>query len=189
MTGKSKCKILKEIRRQIAAQNDIDFVTADCKFQGNCSGTCPKCESEVRYLEDELRKRRQAGKAIAIAGIAAALVVTATGCIPVQTGGDPLPDTSQNTTDSTDEPLMGVPETQPTSSTESTEDVDGYMEPPMGDIPPESTAPDEYMGDPLPDDYWEGEIPDPTDPTEETTEPIDTRLPPYNGGDTMGYVI
>ena len=162
MTGKSKCKILKEIRRRIAAENDIEFVTADCKFQGNCTGTCPKCESEVRYLEDELRKRRQAGKAIAVAGIAAALVVTASGCVPAQTGGDPLPNTSQHTTESTEEPYMGVPDTMPTSNTESTEGVDGYMEPPdMGDIPAETTEP---------------------------TEPVDTRLPPYNGGGTMGYV-
>ena len=80
MNGKSKCKILKDIRRQIAQDNDITYVTSECKFQGDCTGTCPKCEAELRYLEDELRKRQKAGKAIAVAGIAAALVVTASGC-------------------------------------------------------------------------------------------------------------
>ena len=80
MTGKSKCKILKEIRREIARNNSIDFVTSECKFQGDCTGTCPKCEAEVRYLEQELDKRKKAGKAVAVAGIAAAMVVTATGC-------------------------------------------------------------------------------------------------------------
>lgn len=105
MNGKSKCKILKDIRRQIAAENDIEFVTSECKFQGNCSGTCPKCEAEVRYLEQQLQKRRQAGKAVAVAGIAAALIVTASGCRELQTGGDPLPPDTQ----SQYEALTGVP--------------------------------------------------------------------------------
>ena len=41
MNGKSKCKILKEIRRQIAENNDIEFVTSECKYQGDCLGTSP----------------------------------------------------------------------------------------------------------------------------------------------------
>ena len=80
MNGKSKCRILKQIRREIAKQNDIEFVTSECKFQGECSGTCPKCESEVQYLEQELSKRKAAGKAVAVAGIAAALLVGSAGC-------------------------------------------------------------------------------------------------------------
>lgn len=80
MNGKSKCKILKDIRKKIARENNIEYVTSECKFQGNCSGTCPKCEAEVRYLEQELAKRRAAGRAVAVAGVAAAMVVTAAGC-------------------------------------------------------------------------------------------------------------
>ena len=80
MNGKSKCRILKQIRREIAKQNDIEFVTSECKFQGECSGTCPKCESEVQFLEQELSKRKAAGKAVAVAGIAAALLVGSAGC-------------------------------------------------------------------------------------------------------------
>lgn len=129
MNGKNKCKILKDIRRQIAAQNDIEYVTSECKYQGECSGTCPKCEAEVRYLEEQLRKRRLAGKAIAVAGIAAALVVTAAGCDLGATGGDPLPHTTQTTL----EPLMGVPYIRGTEPTE----------PLMGDIVPEETEPTE----------------------------------------------
>ena len=48
--GKQTCKILKEIRRQIAEANDIEFITSECQYQGDCLGTCPKCEAEVRYL-------------------------------------------------------------------------------------------------------------------------------------------
>ena len=80
MNGKSKCAILKEIRKQIAENNNIEYIISECKHQGNCKGTCPKCESEVRYLEKELDKRRKAGKAVAIAGISAACLATMTGC-------------------------------------------------------------------------------------------------------------
>ncbi len=80
MNGKNKCKLLREIRQKIADENDISYVTTECKFQGNCTGTCPKCEAEVRYLVQELSKRRGAGKKVAVAGIAAAMVVTAAGC-------------------------------------------------------------------------------------------------------------
>ena len=70
--GKQTCKILKEIRRQIAEANGIEFVTSECRYKGNCLGTCPKCEAEVRYLEQQLRARSLAGKAVALAGISAA---------------------------------------------------------------------------------------------------------------------
>lgn len=81
MTGKNKCKILKEIRQQIADANEIPFVTAECRYQGNCKGTCPKCEEELVYLENELRKRQQTGKRIVAVGLAAsALLLAAKGC-------------------------------------------------------------------------------------------------------------
>lgn len=70
--GKQTCKILKEIRRQIADANGIEFATSECRYKGDCLGTCPKCEAEVRYLEQQLRARSLAGKAIALAGISAA---------------------------------------------------------------------------------------------------------------------
>lgn len=72
--GKQTCKILKEIRRQIAEANDIEFITSECQYQGDCLGTCPKCEAEVRYLEQQLERKRIAGKAITILGISAGLV-------------------------------------------------------------------------------------------------------------------
>ena len=70
--GKQTCKILKEIRRQIAEANGIEFATSECRYRGDCLGTCPKCEAEVRYLEQQLRARSIAGKAVALAGISAA---------------------------------------------------------------------------------------------------------------------
>lgn len=77
--GKQTCKILKEIRRQIAEANGIEFVITECRYRGDCPGTCPKCEAEVRYLEQQLRARSLAGKAIALAGISAGMILMA-GC-------------------------------------------------------------------------------------------------------------
>ncbi|MCQ2288865.1 MAG: carboxypeptidase-like regulatory domain-containing protein [Muribaculaceae bacterium] len=71
--GKDICKRLKEVRREIARANDIEYITSECKFKGECTGTCPKCEAEVRYLEEQLSLRHRAGKAIAVAGIAASM--------------------------------------------------------------------------------------------------------------------
>ena len=70
--GKQTCKILKEIRRQIAEANGIEFATSECRYKGDCLGTCPKCEAEVRYLEQQLRVRSLTGKAVVLAGISAA---------------------------------------------------------------------------------------------------------------------
>lgn len=91
--GKETCKILKEIRRQIAEANDIEFVTSECRYKGDCLGTCPKCEAEVHYLEEQLQALRLAGKAVALAGISAGIIMLS-GCCgaspnqPVQTTGD-----------------------------------------------------------------------------------------------------
>lgn len=77
--GKRTCKILKEIRRQIAEANGIDFISSECRYKGDCLGTCPKCEAEVRYLEQQLRARSIAGKAVALAGISAGMVLMSGG--------------------------------------------------------------------------------------------------------------
>ena len=69
--GKRTCKILKEIRQEIARANDISLVTSECRYQGDCAGTCPKCEAEVAYLEQQLNLRRIAGKTVMLTGLAA----------------------------------------------------------------------------------------------------------------------
>ena len=97
--GKQTCKILKEIRKQIAAENDIKLVIEECTYQGDCKGTCPKCEAEVRYLERELEKRQRMGKAAVFAGMSLGTLFAATSCnhpILQPTEGDPVaPDTTE----------------------------------------------------------------------------------------------
>lgn len=92
MKGKERCRILKEIRARIAEENGIEFAVSECTHKGECLGTCPKCESEVRYLERELDRRRALGKSIAVAGIAAGITLTSVGCSYVEEklGGDTL---------------------------------------------------------------------------------------------------
>lgn len=80
MRGKNKCKILKEIRQKIADENDIPFVTQECTFQGECRGTCPKCEAELRYLEEQLEKRKRLGKTVTVAALSASLMMGMTAC-------------------------------------------------------------------------------------------------------------
>ena len=92
MLGKSKCKILKEIRQKIADENDIPYVTRECTYQGQCSGTCPRCEQELHYLEQQLALRQKLGKTVAVAALAAGIGLTAAGCeLPwLQDGGGQL---------------------------------------------------------------------------------------------------
>ncbi|MCR5404076.1 MAG: hypothetical protein K6E91_09725 [Butyrivibrio sp.] len=80
MLGKAKCKILKEIRQRIADENDIPYVTRECTYQGSCSGTCPKCESELQYLESELEKRRRLGKGVAVTALCTGIVIGTAAC-------------------------------------------------------------------------------------------------------------
>lgn len=67
--GRQTCRILKEIRRQIAAANDIEYIVSECRYKGDCTGTCPRCESELLYLERQLEKRRLTGKSVTLLGI------------------------------------------------------------------------------------------------------------------------
>lgn len=77
--GKETCRILKELRHKIAEANDIALETSECRFKGDCTGTCPRCEAEVRYLELQLAARRHAGKAVRLAGLAAGVIIMS-GC-------------------------------------------------------------------------------------------------------------
>ncbi|MBR5665816.1 MAG: energy transducer TonB [Bacteroidales bacterium] len=70
--GKSTCQQLKKIRREIAEANHIPWEDSECHYEGDCAGTCPKCDAELRFLENALRKGQQLGKAVALSGAALA---------------------------------------------------------------------------------------------------------------------
>ena len=74
--GKSTCKLLKDIRQQIADANGISYQPKECQHKGDCAGTCPACEEEIRYLERELKARKGNGFGMKVAGIAAGICAT-----------------------------------------------------------------------------------------------------------------
>ena len=74
--GKVICKELKEVRRKIAEENDIPLEIPECTYEGPCRGTCPRCESEVRFLENALADRLRLGTVATVAGLALTLGVT-----------------------------------------------------------------------------------------------------------------
>lgn len=92
--GKYVCETLKTVRKQIADANDIKYEPRECTHEGDCLGTCPACEAEVKYIERELDIRRKLGKAVAVVGVSAGLAGLS-GCGVVKTIVDP--------------PLAGIP--------------------------------------------------------------------------------
>lgn len=72
--GKSICNTLKAIRKKIADANGISYSPVECHHEGDCLGTCPACEAEVRYIEKELNLRRMAGRAVTIVGLSAGMI-------------------------------------------------------------------------------------------------------------------
>ena len=100
--GKSTCKLLKDIRQQIADANGISYQPKECHYEGNCAGTCPACEEEIRYLERELKVRKGNGFGMKVAGIAAGicatvmpLTATAQGVKPDSTANPPVQTTKK----------------------------------------------------------------------------------------------
>ena len=75
-TGKEVCLILKGIRQKIADANGISYQPKECHHKGDCTGTCPACEEEIRYLERELKARKGNGFGMKVAGIAAGICAT-----------------------------------------------------------------------------------------------------------------
>ncbi len=136
MNGKNRCRILKDIRKRIAEENNIEYITSECKYKGDCLGTCPKCESEVRYLESELEKRRRLGYKVTVAGLAVGITLASSGCdiAKHETLEGDLDIASTSFEDSSSE------SSQTSSSTESWEST-------MGDIPVDITG--ETMGEPV----------------------------------------
>ena len=49
---RKKCGVLKEIRRRYCKENNIELKIEDCNYQGRCAGTCPKCEEELKIINE-----------------------------------------------------------------------------------------------------------------------------------------
>ena len=55
--------------------------------EGECAGTCAACEKEVRFLENQLRLRRLAGKTVRVAGVSLGIVAVLGSCVSSWTTG------------------------------------------------------------------------------------------------------
>ena len=66
MTGKEKCNLLKEIRKNIAELNGIKYEPRECNEDICNSGTCSLCEQEAEQLLSALREKETAGSPIRI---------------------------------------------------------------------------------------------------------------------------
>ena len=160
MNGKEKCKILKEIRAEIARANEIAWVTENCTHKGDCRGTCPKCEAEVRALERALERRRAMGKMVAVIGLSAGIIATSVSC--------------EALSDIVDHPTGAMTTTAPTAYAPSDSvdsELDGKPLPPetgeempdTGDLfPDQTTAPDELEGEPADPVYFQKDFQIPT---------------------------
>ena len=60
---------------------------------GDCLGTCPKCEAEVRYLEQQLHQRQLLGKAVVLAGVSVGMFTLSSCNLNNKTPGE-LPKTA-----------------------------------------------------------------------------------------------
>ncbi|MBR4177399.1 MAG: energy transducer TonB [Bacteroidales bacterium] len=88
--GKRICSELKAVRRRIADENGIGLHQDECKHTGDCLGTCPKCEAEVRYLEQALTHRIATGRAATVAGLTLSLAACGGTAEPTLTVDTPL---------------------------------------------------------------------------------------------------
>lgn len=89
--GKKICAVLKDIRQKIADANEIKYAPHECHHEGPCAGTCPACEAEVKYLEEQLNARRLLGKAVMLTGIAVGMTPV-TACAQSKVTGHETPD-------------------------------------------------------------------------------------------------
>ena len=62
--GREICDVLKAIRKIIADENGISYEISDCNYEGDCKGTCPKCEAELSMLESILDEKSKNGETI-----------------------------------------------------------------------------------------------------------------------------
>ena len=53
---RKKCDHLKQVRKNVADSLGIDLKQTVCTYEGDCKGTCPKCEYEEKVLSKALLK-------------------------------------------------------------------------------------------------------------------------------------
>lgn len=57
MTGKEKCRYLRNLRIEMAKKYDVEYTPIECNHTGDCSGTCVPCEHELEDLSWRIQKK------------------------------------------------------------------------------------------------------------------------------------
>lgn len=68
---REKCEHLKQIRKNMADSLGVDLKQTVCTYEGECSGTCPKCQQEEKVLSKAL---------LAGTAVVASAAIMLTGC-------------------------------------------------------------------------------------------------------------
>ena len=55
--GKEKCEILKAIRTYVADKYGVEYSPTECTHEGECRGTCQKCDTELAELQKRLEAK------------------------------------------------------------------------------------------------------------------------------------
>ena len=175
--GKKICRELKKIRRRIADENGIKLDIPECTFEGECRGTCPRCEWEVKYLEQSLFERMKLGKIATISGLALGLTACGGGNIgpDIQVVGDVPNQDTENVVSETIIPPPPEPEWP--------DDI-----PVVGFVEDEEDTPANALKqekDTIEEDFVEGEMPIPENEIFISTE----EMPEFPGGEQAMYAF
>ena len=143
MDHKKKCQILKSVRKHIADSIGVDLHQTECTYEGECRGTCAKCEQEEKILN-----RALLGGTITAASVL--LTACSFGGTPEGNGlandalSDRIEELKQSISDGTDgggmDDLEGMPTIEPTGG-EAMPPYDALS----GDV--QEQDPDDEMGD------------------------------------------
>lgn len=68
---RKKCDHLKEIRKNMADALGVELNQTVCTYEGDCKGTCPKCQQEEKVLSKTL---------LAGTAVVASAAILLTGC-------------------------------------------------------------------------------------------------------------
>ena len=64
--GKEKCELLKMVRQRIAKDNNIEYHPNKCSHKTCLTGSCPDCDSELKYLTEKLTIKQAMGEQVSL---------------------------------------------------------------------------------------------------------------------------
>ena len=70
LNGIEKCRLLREIRRQICLDNGLPFTEEACPNESpGCRGSCPVCEMNLLRLNEKVEELERSGVTVNYDGI------------------------------------------------------------------------------------------------------------------------